>query len=88
MGGRTGITTSHQEHGNIATTNGEGRNADDIAENDAPPGRTVVEEPLASAIYSLYGVSPRFKVLKLVFLLPACHALMQHTAVATIHGGL
>ncbi len=56
VGERTGITTSNQEHGDVATTNRERRNTDDVSEDDTPPGRTVVEEPLSSAVYSLHNI--------------------------------
>ena len=47
---RTGIATGHEEHRNVTAADGEGRDSDDIADDDSPPGHRKVEEALPCAI--------------------------------------
>ena len=47
---RTGISASHEEHGDVTATDGERGDPDDVSHNDAPPGYANMEETLSGAV--------------------------------------
>lgn len=46
----TGVSARHQEHADVASADGRRRQADDVAQYDAPPRDVEVEEPLAGCV--------------------------------------